>query len=904
MSIRVKLIITFLPLALIPIFLVSSLSFFHARDSLEEAVLHGLKVAAAAKKAEVMEYLMGKKGRSIDFASDGFIREQAEFISAAASGEEMLRASRKLNEHLKVNKKPLDPEILEIRVLDLSGKIIGTSEADYLLGLGSANNQPYFLEGQYKTYIQDVSIYIYHGLGESQEVIVIGTPLRGRTSGKIIGVLANFYNLVDIKDVLLGAGSHEWGRLPTEKKVSSRDIFLVNQQGLLVTPSKKITDYRPLKFKITTEPVLKGMADSQVINKILIDMQKNEVLGASDLLEIEPDWKWILVIEQDKHELLEPVYNLRVFSMAIGLVSALLVIGIALLTASSIAEPIRKVTEAVEKISKGVTWAKIDIASIFRSSFPFGKENRNMDEVGKLAASFNRMVDKRRHIEDELKVARAKIGEEKTKCEIILASIGDGMLVVNQEGFIMMMNHEAEAMFGWDIREAVGKSFIELIPCEDEKGNFIPYKERIMSLALSSKIPVHSIGYYYRENNSKFPANVTASPIIYEEKIIGAIGIFRDISRENEIDKMKTDFISTVSHEIRTPLTTIREGVSQVLDGILGEVSEKQREVFSIVLEDSDRLKRIIDNLLDISKIEAGKVELRKELIDIVEVVKGVASAFALQSQERGLKISAYFSKAKLKLYVDKDRLIQVFTNLVGNAMKFTAHGAIDISALDKENEVECSVSDSGRGVSKEDLPQLFSKFQQFGRAHGPGEMGTGLGLSISKGIVELHKGKIWAESELNKGTKISFSLPKHTADELFREYVANGLKKLSKEKPSLSVIGFKIKNLAGRVEPGPGGDDAASLAADDLETLLRRKIRCESDELVLSNELLLMLLPGVKKEEAIIVSERIGNVFAYYLAKKGWEKKIDIACKVFNYPDDSKSEEELTVKILGIKTG
>lgn len=888
MSIRVKLITTFLAIALVPILLVGALNFYQAKAALEKAVLLRLNLVTVAKKAAVMEYLLGKQGRTIDFASDGFIRDQVEFISTTAESEEMIRASRRLNEHLRTNKKPLDPEILEIRVLDLSGRIIGTSEADYLLGLVTGNNQPYFLEGQHKTYIQDVSTYIYQGVEELQEVIAIGTPLRSKASGKIIGVLANFYNLVDIKNVLLGSDSHEWGRLPLGKGMDSRDIFLINQAGFFITPSKKIVRYRPLKFKITTEPLLKSISTSTAVNAGWLDILGNEVLGASALLQLEADWKWILVIEQDKHEVLEPVYKLRRFSMAIGLITVFLVIGIALVIARLIAEPIKKVTEAAEKISKGVTWVKIDIAS--------------NDEVGKLASSFNRMVEKRQHIEDELKTAKARIGEEKTKCEMVLASIGDGMLVVNQEGFIMMMNHEAEVMFGWDIREAAGKSFIELIPCEDEKGNFIPYKERIMSLALSGKTPVHSTGYYYRENSTKFPANVTASPIIYEEKTIGAIGIFRDITREKTIDKMKTDFISTVSHEIRTPLTTIREGVSQALDGILGEVTEKQKEVFSIVLEDSDRLKRIIDNLLDISKIEAGKVEIRKELIDIVEVIKGVASSFALQSEEKGLKLSAYFSKAKIKLYVDKDRIIQVFTNLVGNALKFTAHGAIDISVLDKENEVECSVSDSGRGIGKEDLPRLFSKFQQFGRAHGPGEMGTGLGLSISKGIVELHKGKIWAESELNKGTKISFSLPKHAADELLMEYLSNALNKLNREKPFLSVLGFYIKNLGGRAEPGPGGDDASTCAADDLEMLLRRKIRCEKDKLIQSNGLLLMLLPGVKKEDAIIVSERMRNVFTYYLAKKGWEKKINIACEVFNYPDDGWNEEELVGKILGIK--
>lgn len=526
---------------------------------------------------------------------------------------------------------------------------------------------------------------------------------------------------------------------------------------------------------------------------------------------------------------------------------------------------------------------------------------KSINEVGKLVNSFNRLVDKHQRTEEELRIARVKIGEEKTKCEMVLASIGDGMIVVNQEGFIVMMNDMAEVMFGWGIREAAGKSFTELIPCEDEEGSFIPYQDRIMSLALCGKTPVHSIGCYYRKDNSKFPANVTASPIIYEEKILGAIGIFRDIAKEKEIDAMKTDFISTVSHEIRTPLTTIREGVSQALDGMLGEVSEKQREVFSIVLEDSDRLKRIIDNLLDISKIEAGKIELKKELTDIVKLVKSVASSFTLLAEEKAIKINLYFSKARLRLYLDKDRLIQVFANLVSNALKFTPQGAIDIAVLEKDNLVECSVSDTGRGLSKEDLSGIFSKFQQFGRVHGPGEKGTGLGLAISKGIVELHKGKIWAESELNTGTKISFTLPKHRVDELFIEYLANGLKKLSREKPSLSILGFRLKNLEAA---GPGQEEGGASIADELEILLRRKVRCESDEVMQSNELLLMLLPGVKKEDAAIVSERTRSIFTDYLTKKGWEKKIDITCRVFNYPEDGKSEEELVAKLFGMKAG
>lgn len=885
MSIRTKILIIFLAIAIIPLVFISVLSFYNAGEALEKATLKGLNTAAVAKKAEVLEYLIGKKGRTIDFASDGFIRDQAEFITRASAAEEKIRASQLLNTHLSVNKKPLDPEILEIRVLDLQGKIIGSSEGEYLLGLGWGTDQPYFLKGSKNTYIQDAGVFVQPGtVEEFQEVIAIGTPLKSR--GRIdtpIGVLVNFYDLANIQDVLLGKGAHQWGDLPAAAQETTRDIFLVSQQKLLMTPLKKVANYHPLKFKIDTEPVVRAIESSLPINKSWVDSEGNKVFGASALLAIEKDWKWILVIEQDAYETLAPVRSLRNFSTTAGVATILLVLVVALVIARSVSRPIQQITQVADKISKGESKARIDIGS--------------KDEVGELATSFNRMVEKRLRIEEELRLAKTKIGEEMAKCEMVLASIGDGMVVVNQDGQIMMTNDEAEEMFGWQAMELIGRSFVELIPSEDEKGAFLPYKDRIMSLALSGSRTVHASAYYYRKDNTKFPAAVTASPIRFEGKTIGAIGIFRDITKEKEVDKMKTDFISTVSHEIRTPLTTIREGVSQALDGILGEISEKQKEVFAIVLEDSDRLKRIIDNLLDISKIEAGKVELRKELVNIIDLVRGVVSAFALAAKERNLRLDIHFTKEKVPAYIDKDRIIQVFTNLVGNSLKFTSAGFITIFITDHDEAVECSVRDTGKGIAKEDLPKLFSKFQQFGRQHGPGEKGTGLGLSISKGIVELHKGKIWADSELHRGTAITFTLPKYTTRELFREYINAGLRKAGKEIGFLSALVFCLKDLGGP----PADQERISSAAQELEMLLRRKIRCETDTLVTSHNLILMLLSGVKKEDARIISERIHKVFDHYVAKKGESGRIVIDCEVINYPEDGRTDEELVSRISGI---
>jgi len=245
--------------------------------------------------------------------------------------------------------------------------------------------------------------------------------------------------------------------------------------------------------------------------------------------------------------------------------------------------------------------------------------------------------------------------------------------------------------------------------------------------------------------------------------------LYKELEKKNQelkqLDDLKSEFINTVSHELRTPLTTIREVVSQILEGILGPTTPDQKEFLAICLQDVDRLKRIIDNLLDISKLEAGKVELKREEIDIVALAKGVIAIFSPKAASLNLELKGDFPSEKAIAYADKDSIIQVFTNLIGNAFKFCEKGYIQIGVADKPEQVECYVYDTGRGVSQDDLPKAFGKFQQFNRMDGPGEKGTGLGLSISKNIVELHNGKIWVESQLNAWTRFIFTLPKHNQE-------------------------------------------------------------------------------------------------------------------------------------------
>ena len=241
--------------------------------------------------------------------------------------------------------------------------------------------------------------------------------------------------------------------------------------------------------------------------------------------------------------------------------------------------------------------------------------------------------------------------------------------------------------------------------------------------------------------------------------------LYKELDKQNRdlqsLDQLKTDFINIASHELRTPLAIIKEAVSQLLDGLHGSVTLKQRDFLMLCLGDVDRLKRLIDDLLDISKIEAGQFKLIQEHVDIVSLARRVMASFSIKARSANLELRENFPSKEAMAFVDKDSIIRVFTNLIGNAMKFTVEGYIEVSVEDKADSVHCAVSDTGRGISEYELPKLFSKFQQFGTAGSGAEKGSGLGLNISKGLLDLHHADIWVESSINKGTKFTFTLLK-----------------------------------------------------------------------------------------------------------------------------------------------
>lgn len=242
---------------------------------------------------------------------------------------------------------------------------------------------------------------------------------------------------------------------------------------------------------------------------------------------------------------------------------------------------------------------------------------------------------------------------------------------------------------------------------------------------------------------------------------IGLVLTLHDITAEREIAQMKNEFVSTVSHELRTPLTSIKGYVDLILDGDAGDVDDIQREFLGIVKENADRLVALINDMLDISRIESGRVHLKLEPMPIGEVIAGTVDSFRAVLEQMGRTVKTRVPSNLPRVKADRDRVGQVLMNFVSNALKYSPNGGdVAISARHVGDFVNVSVQDHGMGITREDQKQLFTKFYRIDNALTREIGGTGLGLSICKSIIELHGGKVWVRSKMGEGSTFTFSLP------------------------------------------------------------------------------------------------------------------------------------------------
>ncbi len=340
---------------------------------------------------------------------------------------------------------------------------------------------------------------------------------------------------------------------------------------------------------------------------------------------------------------------------------------------------------------------------------------------------------------------------QRQRLETIIREMAEGIIVVNEAKEIELINRQALCMLGY---EAEGK-----LPAGYEK--FLV--ETLFRELASADGPVvrKEISFQYPQG-SVFMIAASSFQGASSEK--GFVVILRDITAEKRLERMKSDFIANVAHELRSPMTPIKEGVEIILEKMVGPVTEKQEKFLGIIVNNIDRLNRLISDLIDLSKIEEGRLELRKGEARMADLVREASEVVKMLAVRRKIELEISVPKNLPHLFCDRDRIIQVLLNLMTNAFKFTPEGGrvgLQVEATtspDGMRVVRTTVSDSGPGISEEDARQLFEKFRQL---EGPQRaLGSGLGLAICKAIVTMHGGRIWVESGEGIGSRFIFTLP------------------------------------------------------------------------------------------------------------------------------------------------
>ena len=403
----------------------------------------------------------------------------------------------------------------------------------------------------------------------------------------------------------------------------------------------------------------------------------------------------------------------------------------------------------------------VTAAKLHRKAKELAVTAREKEDVRrKLVVTAKKLKVSRETLEKKILERTKDLDQSRVKCEAILASIGDGIVVADKEGKITYVNKTFEDMVGWKTKNVLGKYMVEVVPREDEKGEVVLLKERILSQVLSGERVIADVTqpfYYIRKNKSRFPASSIVTPILLSGEIIGIVETFRDITKEKNIDKAKTEFVSLASHQLRTPLTSIRWALASLKRDRL---PDEQNYVVSGAHEAAAQMAATINKMLMISRIEMGGIDQKRTHVSLQTVIGKVVRLFDGDRERHALELAVECPR-QLRARVDEQLLIEILSNLLNNAYNYTPKGGkVTIRAAQEDEMIRIDVTDTGYGIPQAEQGRIAEKFFRASNVASREEAGTGIGLYMVYNIARLIGGTISFVSEENKGTTFTLLFP------------------------------------------------------------------------------------------------------------------------------------------------
>ncbi|WP_066366565.1 ATP-binding protein [Neobacillus fumarioli] len=527
-----------------------------------------------------------------------------------------------------------------------------------------------------------------------------------------LGLEISWQMIDDATKVVIIKNAHEVYYSPNTKNDGKLTIADINKDPDLV----KVFRHHVTVEKVSNlAPVKTGQAE--VTNYSIIGVP----------LHLSDSKDGAVFIYQSLKVMQETTRSTTKFTLLAAGVAIVLTTIFAFFLSTRITAPLRNMREAAFEVARGKFDTKVPILT--------------RDEIGELGTAFNQMAK-------QLKFNMNALSQEKEQLASILSSMADGVITFDRDGTILITNPPADRFLQYFY---------------SEKGS-----HHISSEALPSKVMELFQRAVETEKEQAGEVSlkgrhwvILVSPLYSNRFIRGAVAVLRDMTEERQLEKMRQDFIANVSHELRTPISML-QGYSEAIVDDIAETQEEKKEMARVIYDESLRMGRLVNELLDLARMEAGHIQLSMEEVNLESFINRIIYKFQGMAKDNEISLSAELENAIPAISLDPDRIEQVLTNLIDNAMRHTPKGGtILITVTLDQKGITIKVKDSGSGIPEEDLPFVFERFYKADKARTRGKSGTGLGLAIAKNIIEAHNGTISVQSKYGQGTTFAFWLPR-----------------------------------------------------------------------------------------------------------------------------------------------